>query len=521
MRVAVDIGGTFTDITFSDSGTFKSTKVLSVLDEVGNRISQVLNQTHEPATVEAFVHATTVCSNAIIERNLPRAAFVTTAGFRSLLELRDQRGPLDYAMDWERPEPLIPFDLCFELEERIEADGNINQALAVGDIEALITKLRAAKVESIGVCLINAYANPVHEELVSHHLRDQLEGVTVCVSSDIDPLIHEYSRACTTVINAALIPVVKEYLDKLEVHLRPYSEQLRIMQSNGGTAPSRLARLRPIGMIESGPAAGVLAAARIAEVLDINAVLSFDMGGTTAKACLIEHARPLENPGMEVAGDGVSSRPGVSGGFPVRTPSLDIVEVGAGGGSIAWIDRSGALRVGPSSAGAQPGPACYQRGGTQPTVTDANVALGYINPEMIAARTLPIDRDRGLAVINEQIAEPLGLNIFDAALGILDVANATMVRALRAVSTERGRDIRELTLMAFGGSGPVHAATLADRVNLRSIVIPPVPGVFSALGLLLADDRFDYLGSFESPLTSIKAQEIDEMSERLIEAARS
>jgi N-methylhydantoinase A len=519
MRVAVDIGGTFTDVTFSEGGRLRSTKVLSVLDEVGARIAQVLSEVEEPAPVDVFVHASTVCSNAIIERTLPRIAFITTKGFRHLLELMDQRGPIVFDAHWERPDPLVPLELCFEVDERVLADGTIERTLDVRDVDAVIDRLRDAEVDAVAVCLLNSYANRAHEDVIRARMAERLADVAVCVSSEVDPQIKEYERACTTVVNAALVPVVSSYLDEFEVHLRKHSDQLRIMQSNGGTTPSRLARQRPIGMIESGPAAGVLAAARVAEALGLDSVLSFDMGGTTAKACLVENARPMENPGIEVAAHVMSGRHGNRGGFPVRTPSLDVVEVGAGGGSIAWIDSSGALRVGPNSAGADPGPACYLRGGLAPTVTDANVALGYINPDMIAARTLPIDRDRALEVIDKEIASPLGLPVLDAAQGIVDIANATMVRALRAVSTERGRDIRDMTLMAFGGSGPVHAASLADRVGITRIVIPPMPGVFSAFGLLLADDRFDYLHSFEAPLASIGHAEMNRAYVGLLERA--
>jgi N-methylhydantoinase A len=520
MRVAVDIGGTFTDVTFSDNGRLKSTKVLSVLDQVGARINEVLGDIDGPVSVDAFVHATTICSNAIIERHLPKTAFITTKGFRLMLELMDQRGPGLFDAEWERPMPLVPGALCYEVDERVLADGSVERALDVTEIDAIVDRLRSEGVEAVGIALLNSYINRAHEDLIRDRIATQLRDVAVCTSSDVDPQIKEYERACTVVVNASLVPVVSAYVDELKSHLRAFSDQLRIMQSNGGTTPSQLARLRPVSMIESGPAAGVLAAASVSDALGLDQVLSFDMGGTTAKACLIEKARPMESPRIEVGAQLAAGQPGGREGFPVRTPSFDIVEVGAGGGSIAWIDSAGALRVGPNSAGADPGPACYRRGGLDPTVTDANVVLGYINPEMIAARTLPIDRDRAVEVIEKNIARPLGMQVLEAAQGILDVANATMVRALRAVSTERGRDIRDFTLMAFGGAGPVHAAALADRVNMTRIVIPPMPGVFSALGLLLADDRFDYLHSFESPLAGISGDDIEAAYQELLSTAR-
>ena len=344
----------------------------------------------------------------------------------------------------------------------------------------------------------------------------------VCLSSDVHPEIREYERTSTTVINASLIPVVDRYLNRLEQHLAAYSRRLLIMQSNGGIMTSHAARRRPAYMIESGPAAGVLAAARLVAETGQDAVLSFDMGGTTAKACLIENGVPLEKAGGEVGGGAtMTTRLFGGGGHALRAPSLDIVEVGAGGGSVAWIDDGGALRVGPHSAGAEPGPVCYGRGGQEPTVTDANVVLGYMNPEAIAGATLTIDRPAALAAIQSQIADPLGLDVLPAAYGITQVANSTMMRALRAVSTERGRDPREFTLVAFGGAGPIHAVALAESLGMSRVLVPPYPGLFSALGLLLADYRHDYVRSVALALELVEPQSIIEQFAEMEETART
>ena len=346
--------------------------------------------------------------------------------------------------------------------------------------------------------------------------------VVLCLSSDVHPEIREYERSSTTAINASLIPVVDQYMNGLEKHLSTYTNRLLIMQSNGGIMTARSARRRPIYMIESGPAAGVLAAARLAVESSLPQALSFDMGGTTAKVCLVENGTPLEKPGGEVGGGAtMASRLFGGGGHALRVPSLDIVEVGAGGGSIAWMDSGGALRVGPHSAGAEPGPVCYGRGGQEPTVTDANVVLGYMNPESIAGSTLRIDHQAAQTAIKEKVAGPLGLDLLQTAYGIIQVASATMMRALRAVSTERGRDPREFTLIAFGGAGPIHAAELAASLGIKQVYVPLFPGLFSALGLLLADFRQDQVRSVALALETVDPQTIVQLYTEAEEAMRA
>ncbi len=496
MRIGFDIGGTFTDVIVVDDDHLSTTKVLSLLDQVGEDIVRCVAQVATPAQVEGFVHGTTIASNAVIEETTARTGLMTTQGFRDELEMRGQRRPNIYDADWDRLPPLVPRSLRLEVQERILGTGHIERALDLTQARAAVAQLVTAGVEAIAVCLVNSYLNPTHEQQLERLIAEMAPETVVCLSCDIHPEIREYERTSTTVINASLIPVVDRYLTRLEQHLSAYSQRVLIMQSNGGIMSAQAARRRPAYMIESGPAAGVLAAARFAQETQQAQVLSFDMGGTTAKACLIENGRPLEKPGGEVGGGAtMTTRLFGGGGHALRVPSLDIVEVGAGGGSMAWIDDGGALRVGPQSASADPGPACYGRGGTEPTVTDANVVLGYMNPDAIAGATLTIDRQAAWTAIAQKIAHPLKLEVLAAAYGIIQVANATMMRALRAVSTERGRDPRDFTLIAFGGAGPMHAAALADNLSMTRVQIPLYPGLFSALGLLLADYRHDYIRS--------------------------
>ncbi|MBI3304358.1 MAG: hydantoinase/oxoprolinase family protein, partial [Deltaproteobacteria bacterium] len=522
MRVGFDIGGTFTDvIVLGDDGRLTTAKVLSLLDRVGEDIVACIRRSAASDQVESFVHGTTIAANAVIENKTATAGLITTKGFRDELEMRGQRRPNIYDVAWDRLPPLVPRSLRLEVRERILGDGSIEQPLDPREAQEVIKQLLAAHVEAIAVCLLNAYLNPTHERQIGRLIAELAPRLVVCLSSDVHPEIREYERTSTTVINASLIPVVDRYLNQLEQHLSAYSRRLLIMQSNGGIMTAQAARRRPVYMIESGPAAGVLAAARLAAETGLNQVLSFDMGGTTAKACLIENGVPLEKAGGEVGGGAtMTTRLFGGGGHALRVPSLDIVEVGAGGGSVAWIDDGGALRVGPHSAGAEPGPVCYSRGGQEPTVTDANVVLGYMNPEAIAGSTLRINRQAAWEAIERQLAGPLKLEVLPAAYGITQVANAAMMRALRAVSTERGRDPREFTLIAFGGAGPIHAAALAESLGITCVQVPLFPGLFSALGLLLADYRHDYIRSVALALDAVDPQAVVRQYEDLEAAAR-
>jgi len=520
MRVGFDIGGTFTDvILLEETGEARVRKIPSVMEGLGQAIAACVTDESPAGSVTGFVHGTTIASNAVIEGTVAKTGLLTTRGFRDELEMRGQRRPNVYDMTWDRLPPLVSRELRLEVDERILATGAVEKPIDLESTRAALARLRQAGVEALAVAFINSYLNPEHERQAGVLARECLPDIPLCLSSDVLPELKEYERTSTTVINASLVPLVARYLGDLERALAPFRGQLLIMQSNGGLMATSLARERPASMIESGPAAGVLAAARLAEERGWERVLSFDMGGTTAKACLIDGGRPLEKAGGEVgaAATGATRLFG-GGGHVLRIPWLDIVEVGAGGGSIAWLDRGGALRVGPQSAGASPGPACYRRGGERPTVTDANLALGYMNPDAIAGNRLRLDLAAARQTIASEIAGPLGLEIEEAAFGILRVANATMMRALRAVSTERGRDPRRFTLIPFGGAGPMHAAALADSLGITEVQIPPLPGLFSALGLLLADYRRDFVRSVAAALRSLATEQIqralDELEER-------
>lgn len=523
MRVGFDIGGTFTDVIIrAENGQIVTDKVLSLLDRVGNDVARSVSPLARHEKVESFVHGTTVASNAVIEDTAARTGFVTTAGFRDELEMRGQRRPNIYDVNWDRLPPLIPRRLRVEVNERVLGDGSVEKPLDLDEARASIARLLAFDVEAIAVCLINSYLNPVHERRLAGVIAQMAPWLVVCLSSEVHPEIKEYDRGSTTAINASLIPVVDRYLDRLERTLSPLSDRILVMQSNGGIMSAPAARKRPAYIIESGPAAGALAAARLASECGLGKVLSFDMGGTTVKACLIENGKPLEKPGGEIGGGvNVGARLFGGGGHVVRVPSIDIVEAGAGGGSIAWIDDSGALRVGPRSAGAEPGPVCYGHGGVEPTVTDANVALGYMNPKAIAGAKLEINRHAALDAITRRLAAPLGLDPMNVAYGITQVANSAMTRVLRAVTTERGRDPREFTLVAFGGAGPIHAASLAENMGITKLIAPLYPGLFSALGLLMADYRHDYIATVAAPLTSAKPEEIFARYKELRTTARA
>ena len=399
---------------------------------------------------------------------------------------------------------LIPRRRRIEVSERMTVQGEVETPLNEEEVRQAIHTLKRQGVESIAVAFLHSYVNPSHEQRAVALIREVFPEVMVCSSAEVLPEVREYERTSTTALNAYLMPVVNRYLDQVETQLQAYPPTLQIMQSNGGVMTAAHARRRPVHMIESGPAAGALAAAGLAREIGLSQAVAFDMGGTTVKACLIEDGQAVETAEGEVgAGINRAGRLSQGAGYALRVPAYDIVEVGAGGGSLAWVDDGGALRVGPRSASAVPGPACYGRGGTEPTITDANVALGYMNPGKIAGGTVPIDAAAARTAIETRLCARLHLSVQDVAFGIHQVADATMTRAIRAVTTERGRDPREFTLIAFGGSGPLHATTLADNLGMPRVYIPLFPGLFSALGLLLADIRYDYVQSVPQELDAI------------------
>jgi N-methylhydantoinase A len=495
IRIGADVGGTFTDLVAIDAaGRVWTHKLLSTPPDferaVLEALAQLLRATDSAgATVTEVAHGTTVATNAVLEHRGARTALITTRGFRDVLELRRIRAPQLYNLFFQKPPTLVERALRLELGERIAADGQVVLAPDPAELRALAETLERENVESVAVGLLHAYAFPQHERLIGDFLRRRLPHVPVSLSHEVLPERREYERSATTAVNAYIQPIMQRYLAALRDGLRALdvAAPLLIMQSAGGLTPEQDAAARPVYVLESGPAAGVLAAGIMARRAGVAGVITLDIGGTTAKASIVEDGAVAYSAEYEVGASlSAGSRLIGGGGELIRAPSIDIAEVGAGGGSIAYLDRAGGLRVGPRSAGALPGPACYGRGGTLPTVTDANVVLGYIRAGQLADGQVSIDRDAAERVVYDQIAAPLGIDLLRAADGIHRIANARTMRALRAVSTERGRDPREFALIAFGGAGPIHAAGLARELSTPRVLIPPLPGLFSALGLLLA-----------------------------------
>jgi N-methylhydantoinase A len=490
VRIGIDIGGTFTDlVAIAPDGTVHTHKTPSTPSDYSQGIANGLAALLTDEPVSEVLHATTIGSNTILEGKGARTALITTAGFRDVLEIRDLRMPRLYDMHWTKPPALVERRLRLEVLEKMRPDGSVAEALDPTSVAAAIRLLAQERVESVAICLLHSYANPAHEKVVAQAVRAAMPDVALSVSHEILPEIKEYPRTSTTVVNAYVQPVVRAYLTSLSARLAALgiTAKLHLMQSNGGLASATHAAEFPAHIVESGPAAGVVGAAVLAARLGEDRIITFDMGGTTAKAGLVEDGEVLRAEAMEVgAGVMAGARLLVGGGYMLKLPAIDLAEVGAGGGSICELDPAGAPKVGPQSAGADPGPVCYGRGGTEPTITDCNLVLGYLDPAGLAGGTVQLDRSAALHAVADKLADPLGMKITDAAHGMLRLASATMMRAIRAVSVERGRDVRDFTLLAFGGNGPLFAAGIAAELGIRRVLIPPMPGLFSAFGLLLA-----------------------------------
>jgi N-methylhydantoinase A len=500
-RIGVDIGGTFTDVALVDdaSGRIDVAKVTSTPDDLTRGVLAALETAMKRHGVNAdavalLSHATTVVTNAILEERGVRAALITTRGFRDVLELRrSARGNL-YDLFQDAPATLIARHRRFEITERVGADGTIVTPLAETEIEELVEALKGACVEAIAVSLLFSFLNPQHERRLGERLRAALPDVPVYLSCDILPEIKEFERTSTTAVCAYVGPILASYLDRLSIATRRRRlPPFYLMGSNGGIVEASEAIAIPAIAVESGPAAGVVAAALVARQTGRLDLLSFDMGGTTAKASLVRKGQFETTPDYEVGGESSMSRWVTGTGHPIRVPVIDLAEVSAGGGSIAWVDRAGALRVGPKSAGADPGPVCYCRGGNEPTVTDADLLLGYLDKDSLLAGDLPIDLAAAEAAIAKRLACPLGVDVRAAAAAVIDVVNHAMAEVLKIVSVQRGYDPRDCVLAAFGGAGPLHAAALADELGIREIICPPIPGAFSALGLVATDLKRDYV----------------------------
>ena len=500
-RLGIDVGGTFTDAVLlsEKTGELHIAKVPSTPEDpaVGfiTALTRVVEKTNlDPESIAYLVHGTTVATNALIEAKTPKTAFITTAGFGDMLEIARQVRPSLYDVHFTKPRPLVPRNLAYEVQERLDAGGHVLIPLDAGSVIEIARQLQEEAVSSVAVCLLHSYLNPDHERRVRDILLQHIPGLVVSLSSDVLPEFREYFRASTTVVNACLRPVVASYLNGIASELtnRRMQSELLVMQSNGGVLSFDTAAEKPVYMVESGPAAGVIAANFVARALGRRDLISLDMGGTTTKTGLILDGQPKVTKEYEV---GSEALPGVGqlrgNGYPIRIPVIDLVEIGAGGGSIAWVDSGGILRVGPRSAGADPGPICYGQGGQQPTITDANLVLGRINPRYFLGGEMELDADAAHAAL-ESCGKPLGLDAMATANGVVEIANAAMINALRLVSVRRGYDPRDLAMVAFGGAAPLHANRLLAEMKIPLLVIPPSPGTTSALGLLVSDLKHVY-----------------------------
>lgn len=519
MRVATDIGGTFTDLVYLDeqSGRVGTAKTDTTPPNFEQGVLDVLRKADlNLGTIRFFVHGTTVIINALTERKGAKTGLITTKGFRDVLEIGRANRPDIYNLYFTKPQPFIPRYLRKEVSERVNYKGEVLTPLNEEEVEQVVEELRREGVEAIAVCFLHSYANPAQEVRCGELIRKLWPEVFVTLSHEVTREWREYERTSTAVLNSYVKPTATRYLDRLEQELRGggVPGSLYIMRSNGGTATFEAAKRSPIAIVESGPVAGVLGAKALGDLLGESNLISFDMGGTTAKCSLIEGGQ------VKVTTEYRIDQTRTSPGYPIKIPVVDIVEIGAGGGSIAWLDSVGALHVGPQSAGAVPGPASYGRGGTEPTVTDANVLTGRINPEYFLGGEIPLDVEKARQAMTS-IAEPLGVSVEEAALGVIRLANANMVNALKLISLYRGYDPRDFTLVAFGGAGPMHAAELAAELNVKRVLIPVNPAVFSAWGMLMTDLRYDMVQTRIARTDQIDPGEVIQLWQQLEEEARS
>ncbi|MBE2317633.1 hydantoinase/oxoprolinase family protein [Solirubrobacter sp. CPCC 204708] len=505
MRAGVDIGGTFTDLCIAGpDGIVAIGKALGTPAAPADSVETVLrdaleDQPFDGGDLTRVVHATTLVTNALIERKGAKIALLATAGFRDVIELARERRPDIYRLDVWRPDPLVPRHLRFDVPERTLADGTVELEVDVEDVAALAAELAERGVEAVAICFLHSFTNPANERAARDAVRRAAPDLRVALSSDIAPEIREYERTQTTAASVFVQDRVVRYLDDLEARLSALGagDRLRVMLSNGGVATARDAADRPIRMLESGPAAGALAAARFAAFNGFRDLMSFDMGGTTAKLCLIEDGRPLVTHEFEAARTDRFTR---GSGLPIKTPTIDMIEIGVGGGSLAHVDTLGLLACGPQSAGADPGPACYGGGGTRPTVTDADLVLGYLDAGFFLGGEMALDVEAARTAIKTHIADPLGLSVEEAAWGIHRLVNEDMASAARVHAAERGHDATGLPLFAFGGAGPVHAFGVGAALGTTTVIVPAAAGVMSSVGVLAAPLATDGVRSKLEPV---------------------
>lgn len=494
-RLGVDIGGTFTDVVLEVDNKQFSTKVLTTYSAPENAIIDGMHQVCDkagihPSQIEQIIHGTTLATNALIERRGAKTVMITTQGFRDVIEMRTESRFEQYDLNLTLPEPLLPRQSRLTVRERINASGEILIRLELAEVDALADQIEAAGYESVAIGLLHSYVNPVHEKQIREVLAKRLPHVMISLSSEVSPQMREYERFNTVVANAYIKPLMKSYLGRLAGRLNAEGATCAIflMHSGGGIISLDSAAEFPVRLVESGPAGGAVFAANIAARYALNKVLSFDMGGTTAKICLIKNQTPKTSRVFEVAR---TYRFKKGSGMPISIPVIDMVEIGAGGGSLAHVDTLQQIRVGPESAGSEPGPACYGRGGERPAVTDADLVLGKLDPDTFAGGTIQLHTDQSSRALEDTIGKPLGMDVTTAAYGLAEVVDENMANAARVHAVENGEDLAEYTMIAFGGAAPLHAGRLCEKLGIRRLLVPPGAGVGSAIGFLRAPFSFE------------------------------
>ena len=519
VALAVDIGGTFTDIALASEDGYVTAKMPTTpLDPVQGVMQGIVIALERAALtagdIGSVIHGTTLATNAIIERKGATVAVITTEGFRDILEIAYERRYDQYDVFLDKPDTIVPRRRCFTVRERIDADGEGRQPLDERSLEELVTAIREERVDSVAVGLLHSYANPAHERQVGAWLEACGLELSISLSSEVCPEIREFDRLCTTVANAYVKPLIARYLTSLEGALREagFDCPLFVITSGGGMTTIETAVRFPVRLVESGPSGGAILCAQLAERCGLDEVISFDMGGTTAKLCLIDHGQPQTSRQFEV---GRAARFTKGSGLPIRIPVIEMIEIGAGGGSIASVDTLGRITIGPQSAGAEPGPACYGRGGQDATVTDADVALGYVDPNAFAEGRLTLDPAHAERALEADVARTLGLKPEDAAYGIAQMVDENMANAARIHAVERGKNLNGRTLVAFGGNGPLHATQVAEKTGVERIVVPPDPGVGSAVGFLSAPVSYEIVRSLYMLLSQLDLRAVTRLYEAM------
>ncbi len=518
ITIAIDIGGTFTDLMgFDDQkGTFVESKSLTTPSDLVQGIIDCLHKSGVDCSAAGeLIHGSTQAINTLIERTGAKTGLVVTEGTRDVYIIGRGNRPESYNLLFRRHRPLVSRRLTREVSERLLATGEVYKPLRTENVQEVCDFLAAEGTEAVAVCFLHSYANPEHEKIMGEAIRKALPNAYVSLSHEIMREYREFERMSTTVVNAYIGPKIGGYVRRLNSRLKEvgFKGNLRIMRSNGGVMTAEVATDRPVAMMESGPVGGIIASARVASALGYPNAIAFDMGGTTTKASLIQNGEPSRAGGYYIGG--------YASGHPVMEPVVDVVEVGAGGGSIAWIDEVGALKVGPQSAGADPGPICYMGGGTEPTITDANVVLGRLNPRDFLGGKMDLDAEAARRGVKEKIADPLGLDVISASQAILDIAILKMSLAVREVSVAKGFDPREFALVASGGAGPLHVLPIARELHVPTVIIPLFPSQFSALGMLMADERHDFIRTYYGELSGLDFKKLLAVYEEMVAEASS